>query len=456
VATLSGLVISYSGVRGVVGRDLDPSVARRFGVAFRRMVAELHPTGPVTLVIGRDTRASGPELQGALMQGLADERVRILDLEVAPTPTIQFALGALKAQGAAVVTASHNPAQWNGFKFFLAPANTVLDGAQTERLVRELALAPDAAGTIVRDDTMRENRQEQAVALHVARVLEQVDAERIRRRGFRVALDAARGAGELPALRLLDALGCAVTYVGVARESEPVAENLAVLRAAVVQNGCAVGFALDLDADRLALVTEAGIAPGEETTLVLVVDHLLRRAHASVPVVVKNISTTRAVDDVVARAGAELIETRVGEVNLSRALKRALDQGRVAFGGEGNGGVILPAVHLGRDSLVGMALVLEALAQRGEPLSIRLRNLPRYHTAKLKLPLGRDPALLMAAVERAFPEGAVDRLDGLRLRFADGAWIGVRRSNTEPIVRLVVESMNEEWVARVVNKLQNV
>ena len=172
--------------------------------------------------------------------------------------------------------------------------------------------------------------------------------------------------------------------------------------------------------------------------------------------VVKNVSTTRAVDDVVARAGAELLETRVGEVNLSRALKRQMDQGRVAFGGEGNGGVILPSVHLGRDSLVGMALVLEALAQRDAPLSTRLRELPRYHTAKLKLPLSRDPASLMAAVERAFPDGVADHLDGLRLRFAGGAWLGVRRSNTEPIVRLVVESPDAEWVSRVVNTLQNV
>ena len=176
------------------------------------------------------------------MQGLSDERVRIMDLDVAPTPTIQFALGALKAHGAVAVTASHNPAQWNGFKFFLAPDNTVLDGAQTERLIRELAHSSDFAGAVTRD-----NQQERAVALHVARVLEQVDAESIRRRRFRVALDAARGAGERPALRLLDALGCAVTRVDVERESEPVAENLAALGAAVVQDGCAVGFAQDLD-----------------------------------------------------------------------------------------------------------------------------------------------------------------------------------------------------------------
>ena len=449
---MSGLVISYSGVRGVVGRDLDASVARRFGAAFRRMVAELHPTGPITLVVGRDTRASGPELQSALMQGLSDERVRIIDLDVAPTPTIQFALGALKAHGAVAVTASHNPAQWNGFKFLLAPDNTVLDGAQTERLIRELAVASDVAAAVTRD-----NQQDRAVALHVARVLEQVDGESIRRRRFRVALDAARGAGERPALCLLDALGCTVTRVDVERESEPVSENLAALGAAVVQDGCAVGFAQDLDADRLALMAETGTAPGEEYTLLLVVDHLLRRPHPSVPVVVKNVSTTRAVDDVVARAGAELLETRVGEVHLSRALKRQMDQGRVAFGGEGNGGVILPSVHLGRDSLVGMALVLEALAQRDQPLSARVRELPRYHAAKLKIPLAsRDPATLMAAVERAFPDGVADHLDGLRLRFAGGAWLGVRRSNTEPIVRLVVESADAEWVSQVVSTLQNV
>jgi phosphomannomutase len=446
---VSGLVISYSGVRGVVGRDLDASVARRFGVAFRRMLTELHPAGPVTLVVGRDTRASGPELQGALMQGLSEERVRILDLDVAPTPTIQFALGALEAQGAVAVTASHNPAQWNGFKFFLGPDNTVLDGAQTARLIRELAAAPDVAGAVTRD-----NQQERAVALHVARVLEQVDVERIRRRRFRVALDAARGAGERPAMRLLDALSCSVTRVDVERESEPVAQNLAALGAAVLENGCALGFAQDLDGDRLALATETGAAPGEDYTLVLVVDHLLRRAHPSVAVVVKNVSTTRAVDDVVARAGAELVETRVGEVHLSRALKRQTDQGRVAFGGEGNGGVILPPVHLGRDSLAGMALVLEALAQRDAPLSTRLSELPRYHMAKLKLPLPRDPASLMAAVERAFPDGTADRLDGLRLRFAGGAWLGVRRSNTEPIVRIVVESADAQWVSRAVDTLQ--
>ena len=191
---MSGLVISYSGIRGVIGRDLDRSVARRFGTAFRRMVTEAHPVGPLTLVVGRDTRASGPELQHALIEGLSDARVRIIDLDVAPTPTIQFALGAFAAEGAVAVTASHNPAQWNGFKFFLAPDRTVLDGAQTERLILSLpASAPDVPSASPID-----NRQEQAAALHVARVLEQVNAESIRRRRFRVALDAARGAGSVP------------------------------------------------------------------------------------------------------------------------------------------------------------------------------------------------------------------------------------------------------------------
>ena len=448
---MSGLVISYSGIRGVVGRDLDAAVARSFGAAFRRMLTELHPARPITLVVGRDTRASGSELQSALVQGLSDQGVRIIDLDVAPTPTIQFALGALAAHGAVAVTASHNPAQWNGFKFFLAPDNTVLDGAQTERLMKALAAPAPGAPSATEID----NRQEWAVASHVARVLVQVDAERIRRRRFRVALDAARGAGERPAARLLDALGCTITRVDVERESEPVPENLAALGDAVAQAGCAVGFAQDLDGDRLALTTESGTAPGEDYTLVLVVDHLLRRRHPSAPVVVKNVSTTRAVDDVVARAGAELVETRVGEVHLSRALKQRIEQGRVAFGGEGNGGVILPAVHLGRDSLIGMALVLEALAQRDEPLSTRLRELPRYHAAKLRLPLALEPALT-AAVERAFPDGLADRVDGLRLRFSDGAWLGLRRSNTEPIVRVVVESPDPQWVSRVVSMLQKV
>ena len=448
---MSGLVISYSGIRGVIGRDLDQSVARRFGTAFRRMVTEAHPVGPLTLVVGRDTRASGPELQHALIEGLSDARVRIIDLDVAPTPTIQFALGAFAAEGAVAVTASHNPAQWNGFKFFLAPDRTVLDGAQTERLILSLpASAPDVPSASPID-----NRQEQAAALHVARVLEQVNAESIRRRRFRVALDAARGAGERPAARLLEALGCTITRVDVERESEPLPEYLTALSDAVVHGRCAVGFAQDLDGDRLALTTETGIAPGEDYTLVLVVDHLLRRPHPSIPVVVKNVSTTRALDDVVTRAGAELVETRVGEVHLSRALKQRIEQGRVAFGGEGNGGVILPAVHLGRDSLVGMALVLEALAQRDEPLSERLHELPRYHSAKLKFPLSKEPALT-ASVERAFPGGLTDRLDGLRLRFADGAWLALRRSNTEPIVRLVVESPDAQWVAGVVSMLQKV
>src|ERR1043166_8398372 len=203
--------------------------------------------------------------------------------------------------GAWAHTQSHNRAQWNGFKFFLAPDRPVLDGAQTERLILSLpASAPDVPSASPID-----NRQEQAAALHLASVLKQVNAESIRRRRFLVALDAACGAGERPAACVLEALGCTITRVDVERESEPLPEYLTALSDAVVHGRCAVGFAQDLDGDRLALTTETGIAPGEDYTLVLVVDHLLRRPHPSIPVVVKNVSTTRALDDVVTRAGAE-------------------------------------------------------------------------------------------------------------------------------------------------------
>lgn len=450
--TMQPLIISYSGIRGVVGQSLTEDVALRFGRAFGDLVARRHASP--TILLGRDTRPSGVELLRGAIRGLASFG-RLVDLGVVATPTLQFAMGAFSAEAALCVTASHNPSEWNGLKLFLGPDNTVLDGDQ----MRELRARVEAQGTSTapsRSVPPPEDRHDEAIRRHVEAVRDRVDAPRVRARRFRVALDSAGGAGQEATEALLAALGCDVIPVASHRESEPVAEHLSDLCRAVVEERCDLGLAQDLDGDRLALVTERGVAPGEESTLVLAVDHLLRRFPSGPRVVVKNVATSRAIDDVALRRGATLVETRVGEVNLSRALLRETRLGHLAFGGEGNGGVIFPPISPGRDSLVGTALVLESLAFEAVPLSRRLEALPRYHGRKLRvaLPPGEPLAALLARVEAAFPGGAPSRLDGLKLSFPDGSWFIARASNTEPIVRVVAESPDAAWVDPILGRIE--
>jgi phosphomannomutase len=282
-----------------------------------------------------------------------------------------------------------------------------------------------------------------------------VNVEAIRRCGFRAALDSGGGAGEEPAMALLRALNVETIVVSSARESEPLPEHLQDLAESVRSTHCHVGFAQDLDADRLALVTEEGCAPGEDYTLVLAVDHLLSRAGVSHAAVVKNIATTGALDEVAAKHGAEIVETRVGEINLSRVLLSLTANGKFAIGGEGNGGVILPAVCPGRDSITGIALVLEAMAESGKPLSEMLQALPQKKVMKVKCPVPEGSVLdeIWRRIEVEFAGNAIDRLDGIRVKFKHGAWVLARASNTEPVLRVIVESQSEQWNAAQVKRM---
>lgn len=444
------LIISYSGIRGIIGESLTEAVAARYGRAFGELLQARHGDRAVVL-LGRDTRPSGPELQAGIARGLAGA-ARLIDLGVVPTPTVQFAMGALGAHGAVCVTASHNPAEWNGFKFFLGPDNTVLGSAEIAELC---AAAADEGADPGGPAADAEDRRSEAIRLHVDRVCGIVDAARIRARGYRVAVDSAGGAGAEPTRALLEALGCQVVEVKSARESEPVAEALTELQAAVRAGACDLGLAQDLDADRLALVTEDGQAPGEETTLVMAIAHLLRRFATGRRVVVKNVATTRAIDDLASRHGAILIETPVGEINLSRALLDEVRRGVTAFGGEGNGGVIFPPVSPGRDSLVGAALVLEAMASDGRRLSHQLADLPRYHMVKSRAALAPTIRLdeVIAAIQATHPHATASHVDGLKMSLPDGSWFVVRPSNTEPVVRLVAESAVPGWAELTVASL---
>jgi phosphomannomutase len=242
-------------------------------------------------------------------------------------------------------------------------------------------------------------------------------------------------------------------FVGEGIRAVP--EHLGDLAERVRSMRCHVGFAQDLDADRLALVTEEGYAPGEDYTLVLAVDHLLSRAGVLHAAVVKNIATTGAVDEVAAKHGAEIVETRVGEINLSRALLSLTANGKFAIGGEGNGGVILPAVCPGRDSITGIALVLDAMAESGKPLSEMLQALPQKKVMKVKCPVPEGIVLdeIWRRIEVEFAGNAIDRLDGIRVKFKDGAWVLARASNTEPVLRVIVESQSEQWNAAQVKRM---
>jgi phosphomannomutase len=443
------LIISYSGLRGIVGTALTEDVAARYGHAFGQLVREQHPT-PL-LLLARDTRASGPALCRGIVRGLA-RCATVIDLGVVPTPTLQLCVSLFGAAGGVCVTASHNTKEWNGLKFFLSsPASPlapspaiVLGGAEMKRLIGLASAATPASSA-----PEPPSRHEEAIAAHVSRVVAAVNAGAIRERRFKVAIDSARGAGKEATERLLDALGCQAVIVATDRESEPTPERLGDLRDAVLGARCDVGFAQDLDADRLALVTGAGDIPGEDTTLVLAIDHLLRRFPSGDRVVVKNVATTRAVDEVVRAHGATLIETPVGEVNLSRALISAVQSGKTAFGGEGNGGVIYPPIVYGRDSLIGIALILEAMLEPPRPL-------PHFHMLKEKIPAPADLEALFAKVQACYPDATADRKDGLRLGFQDGAWLIVRASNTEPIVRVIAESSEPAWPRQVMAQIRKI
>jgi phosphomannomutase len=424
-------IISVSGLRGIVGTSLTPEIAARYACA---CAAEL-PAGPV--VLGRDGRASGPALRAGIEAALSAAGREVLDADVAATPTVGVLVRSAGAAGGLQISASHNPPEYNGLKLFtaegrVAPAEF---GARVAARYRQSALAPATGDRPGRTAPWPGD----TVARHLALVLGLVDGERIRRRRFRVLLDATHGAGSLLGRRLLEALGCQVTLLGghpdgqFEHPPEPTAENLAGVATAARAAEAELAFCQDPDADRLALIDETGRYVGEEYTLALCADWVLARTPG--PVVI-NCSTSRMTEDLAVRYGATLYRSAVGEANV---VDEMLRRGAV-LGGEGNGGVIHPAVGLVRDSFVAMALVLDALAADGRSLGAWVDSLPRYAIVKTKLPLAaeRVPRAL-AALERRFPEAAIDRRDGLRLDWP-GRWLLVRASNTEPIVRAIAEA----------------
>ena len=441
------LIVSVSGLRGIVGGSLTPEVAVRYARAF----VDGLPPGPI--VIGRDGRTHGPLLAGAIRDALLAVGRDVLDCGVAATPTVGIVVREEHAVGGIQVSASHNPAPYNGLKLF-SGAGRVLPAAAGAAVLERFRAAAAGHAAATAPGTCREV---DGTAAHVRLVLATVDVEAIRRRAPRVWLDSGHGAGSRVGRALFEALSCeAIVEGGIAdglfeHPPEPTAANLADWLPRIPRSGADVGFFQDPDADRLAVATAAGRYVGEECTLALAVENVLGRRRG--PVVV-NCSTSGMTAAIAARHGVPCHVSAVGEANV---VDRMLAEGAV-IGGEGNGGVIHPDVVLVRDSAVAMALVLDSICRgpAGTSLEALVEGLPRLVMEKAKFDL--DPSTtgagLVAAlgrIERAFPEARTDRLDGLRLDWP-GGWLLVRASNTEPIVRIVAEARTPEAVREAIGR----
>jgi phosphomannomutase len=430
-----GLMVSVSGVRGRVGEGLTPEVVASFAAAFGAWAS--NQGKPQTVVVGRDSRVSGPMFHRVVLSALQSVGVTAIDIGLTTTPSCQLAVEFHHAAGGLMISASHNPIEWNALKM-IASSGLFLDAQQGTAMRALMENGPrraawDKLGAIEIDDL--------AIARHTDRVLSLpfIDVDRIRRRRFKVALDTCRGAGAAVMPQLLDRLGCVVTAINLEpdgrfpRPPEPIPENLRDLEQLVLGAKADIGLAVDPDVDRLALVNEEGHAIGEDYTLALAAKLVLR--HRKGPVVI-NLSTSRVVDDVAAAAGATLIRAPVGEVHVATRMRTE----RAAIGGEGNGGVILPELHLGRDAPLGVAIVLQLLVEESRPLSAIVRDHPSYVIVKDKL--DRPDASLdtvYEALRKAFPGAEADSQDGLRLTWPD-RWVHVRPSGTEPIVRVIAEA----------------
>jgi phosphomannomutase len=428
------LKIGVSGIRGVVGEFLTPSLACAFAQAFGTYV------GAGRVVLGRDSRPSGQMIQHAVCCGLLAAGCEVVEVGILPTPTIQVYVGATGARGGIAVTASHNPPEYNALKLF-SHQGLFFNHYERSELI-DLYHQSDFHHATNDEIRVARSDPDTPARVHFQRVMGQIDAGRVKAKQFHVALDAVNGAGSLPScLFLTEYLGCRLEAISVdptkpfPREAEPRPEVLTGLSELVRNKGCAIGFAQDPDGDRLAIADETGRVLDNDDVLALVVDAVLSRLPGDVVV---NLTTTAAIDDIAARHDRRVWRTPVGEANV---VQRMLDAGAV-IGGEGsNGGIIFPAVQYCRDSYTGMAFVLDRMAATGLTLSQLAAALPRYvrRFGKLNFEHGRLGPLMQELAGK-FPEAAADRTDGLKLSWEGGKWLHLRASNTEPVLRITVEA----------------
>jgi phosphomannomutase len=425
------LKISISGVRGVVGESLTPDLLVRFAEAFGTYMGR-----GASVVVGRDTRTSGEMVQYAVLAGLVSAGCRVTLLDIVPVPTLQYAVRKLGADGGIEITASHNPVEWNALKFIRGDG-CFLNYYQARELLDiyhqgDYAKAYSSAMT-------RPRKYGHAVEDHIEAIIKALGKLPKSKKRIRVVVDCVNGAGSVMSVELLRRLGCEVFAINdtpdgiFPRPPEPLPENLAALCDEVRRRDADIGFAQDADADRLAIVSEKGLPIGEDYTLAIAVDHILTRTPGTVVV---NLSTTRAVDDIAAAHGCRVVKSKIGEINVVEMMKAE----NAVIGGEGNGGVIYPAINYARDSFTGMAIALHYITDRKKPVSKLVAAMPAYKMTKstIACPLNRAQEVVEFLIEK-YKSKKLVLADGVKIPFGR-SWALVRASNTEPILRVISEA----------------
>src|SRR5687768_6781976 len=415
----NALMIGVSGMRGTVGGSLTPQTVYRMAAAFADFLWSRHEAGdrPPRVVFGRDSRPSGPYVRDAAASALHASGIELIDLGVVTTPGVAMMVQHLSADAGMIATASHNPIQWNGLKF-LDSRSVAPPPADVAEIRRRYDAHAERLAPV--EQLVAPQQNTQTHAYHVKRVLDRVDVLGVSTKAFKVVVDSVNGAGCVSSATMLSKLGCRLVHLNsepsgqFPHEPEPIAANLTQLAAEVKRQKAAVGFAQDPDADRLAVVDEHGTYIGEEYTLALAALFVLRKKPGAR--VVANLSTSRMIDDIAARHGGRVVRTPVGEAHVAEAMLR---EGAI-IGGEGNGGVIDPRIVPGRDSLVGMAYILQLMAETGQGISQLVGQIPRYVIIKDKFECSRERAQpAVAAVAEAFRGERIDLQDGVRIDWPD-------------------------------------
>ncbi len=451
------LIKSISGIRGTIGGapgdGLSPVDIVKFTSAFATWVKQRQQRDRYTIVIGRDARISGEMFRNLVVGTLQGMGIDVIDLGLSTTPTVELAVEMENAHAGIILTASHNPKQWNALKLLNEKGEFI--SAEDGQLVLEIA-EKEAFNYVDVNHLGSYHQMDGYIRKHIERVLALplVDVEAIRKADFRVVIDAVNSTGGIAIPQLLKALGVEqVTELYCTPDGkfphnpEPLPENLRDLSEEVIKKKAHLGISVDPDVDRLALVCEDGEMFGEEYTLVAVADFVLKNTPGAT---VSNLSSTRALRDVTEKYGKEYFASAVGEVNVVEMMKAK----NAIIGGEGNGGIIYPELHYGRDALVGIALFLTHLAKFGKSVSMLRSTYPNYHISKNKIELTPELNVdeILLKVQEKYKKQPINTIDGVKIEF-EKSWVHLRRSNTEPIIRIYSEAENSATADNLANKI---